>query len=147
MSRKLYKEYVYGPLLKKDLIFLSIFTILIFIINYNTGQLLENLDLIIVLILVIIFIPMGQVKILENYNKRLHNGKIEKTVITFDKNIVMDEGKQHLEIGYSQISKIVETKSLVVLMMGRFSAVIVYKDGFTKGTLEEFKQFIDKKIN
>lgn len=58
----------------------------------------------------------------------------------------MDEGKVHLEFEYNQITKIVETKSFIVLRLSENSAILVLKDGFVKGTQEEFSKFINEKI-
>ena len=58
----------------------------------------------------------------------------------------MDEGKVHLEFEYSQIKQIVETNHFIVLKLGDNSAILVFKNGFTKGNKEEFIKFIKNKI-
>ena len=90
--------------------------------------------------------PIIMIQNFENASKRLNNGKIEKTHIVFDKNIVMDEGKVHLEFEYSQIQKVTQTKHFIALKLGDQSAILAYKDGFTKGKQEKFVEFINSKV-
>ena len=62
-------------------------------------------------------------------------------------NIVMNEGKVHLEFEYSQIIKILQTKNFIVLKTSEQSAILVLKDGFLKGTESDFIKFIENKLN
>lgn len=90
--------------------------------------------------------PILAVKQLEETEKRLNNGIIEKTNVKFSDNIVMNEGKVHLEFEYNQITKILHTKNFIVLKTSGQSAILVLKDGFLKGTESEFLKFIGEKI-
>ena len=54
--------------------------------------------------------------------------------------------KVHLEFEYSQVSKIVQTQNFIVLKLGKQSAILVYKNGFTEGSENEFIKFIEEKI-
>ena len=58
----------------------------------------------------------------------------------------MDEGKVHLEVEYSQITEIVQTKNFIVLKTSEQSAVLVYKNGFIKGNENDFMKFIEERI-
>ena len=58
----------------------------------------------------------------------------------------MNEGRVHFEFEYEQIKKIRETKNLIMLGLGKRSAILVYKSGFTEGTKEDFMKFIQEKI-
>ena len=93
-----------------------------------------------------IFMPMVVVRNVEASGKRLNNGKQEKTEVLFGDNIIMNEGRVHLEFEYEQIKKIRETKNLIMLGLGKSSAILVYKSGFTEGTKEDFMKFIQEKI-
>ena len=148
MNRKLTQEYVFNVIgIKMMIIGLLIF------IGGLTMYIIEN-DNIGYVMLTCAFIglfcaiasPIIMTKNFENASKRLNNGKIEKTHILFDKNIVMNEGKVHLEFEYSQIQKIKQTKHFILLKLGEQSAILVYKDGFTKGNQEKFVEFINDKI-
>ncbi len=54
----------------------------------------------------------------------------------------MDEGKVHLEFEYNQIKQILETKNFIVLKTSEQSAILVLKEGFTTGKVEDFITFI-----
>ena len=90
--------------------------------------------------------PIIMIYNIENTSKRINNGKIEKTSVEFDNNIKMNEGKVHLEFEYSQVSKIVQTPNFIVLKLGKQSAILVCKNGFTEGSENEFMKFIEEKI-
>ena len=92
-----------------------------------------------------IFTPLVSAKELEKSAKRLNNGNIEKTRVKFLDNIVMDEGKVHLEVEYNQITEIVQTKNFIVLKTSEQSAVLVLKNGFVKGNENDFMKFIEEK--
>ena len=147
-NRDLTKEYVYKILGKRIMIVgfgLFIISIILFFIETGTMK-YAMLGCALVGIIYAIITPIRLVNVLEKNAKRLNNGKIEKTRVVFGDNIVMDEGKAHLEFEYSQIEKIVETKNLLALIIGNNASILVLKDGFVKGTQEEFMKFINEKI-
>jgi len=148
MERKLYKEYVYNILCKKTIIIgllVAVLGIALFICM-NSERAYMVLATSIISIIVTIITPIITIKQLEETEKRLNNGKIEKTNIKFLNNIVMDEGKVHLEFEYHQIVKVVETKNFIVLGISEQSAILVFKNGFLKGNKNDFINFIEKKI-
>ena len=148
MERKYYKEYVLNVLCKK--IIITGLLVMIFGLIFTVFVGLENAKIVLTAAIIAgiasILTPVVTIKQLEDTEKRLNNGKIEKTKVIFSDNIVMDEGKVHLEFEYNQITKIVETKSFIVLRLSENSAILVLKDGFVKGTQEEFSKFINEKI-
>ena len=74
------------------------------------------------------------------------NGGVRpETVVTCSEIIELHEGMVHLTIEYHQIQKVVHLKHSYVLMLGKTNGVIIYPDCFTKGTFEEFKQFLREK--
>lgn len=148
MERKYYKEYVLNVLCKKIIITGLLVMIFGFIFTVFVG--LEDAKIVLTAAIIAgiasILTPVVTIKQLEDTEKRLNNGKIEKTKVIFSDNIVMDEGKVHLEFEYNQITKIIEIKSFIVLRLSENSAILVLKDGFVKGTQEEFSKFINEKI-
>lgn len=148
MERKYYKEYVLNVLCKK--IIITGLLVMIFGLIFTAFVGLEDAKIVLTAAIIAgiasILTPVVTIKQLEDTEKRLNNGKIEKTKVIFSDNIVMDEGKVHLEFEYNQITKIVETKSFIVLRLSENSAILVLKDGFVKGTQEEFSKFINEKI-
>ena len=99
--------------------------------------------------MVIVLTLIDPIIVVNNFMKNskvLGNNKIQKTIVKFDENIVMDEGKIHLEFEYSQIKKISETKNFIILKLAKTSSILVYKNGFVEGTEKEFIEFISGKI-
>lgn len=147
METKLYKEYVYNILCKKTIIIgllVAIIGLIIFIFVHSDKSYMI-LAASIISVVVAIITPIMTIKQLEESEKRLNNGKIEKTNIKFSNNIVMNEGKVHLEFEYNQIIKIIETENFIVLKISEQSSILVFKNGFIKGNKNDFMKFIEKK--
>lgn len=145
LNRKLIKEYVYNVLCKNIIISgyaLTIISLILFFVNKETLMLTISFISLITTILT----PILAINQIEENSKKLNNEKIEKTIITFSNNIVMDEGKAHLEFDYKQIKKITETKNFLVLSLSKQSAILVLKQGFTKNDNQNFLKFIKEKI-
>ena len=77
--------------------------------------------------------------------KKQNDGVLPETVVTFADTIEMREGMVHLTIEFRKIEKIVRLKNSYVLMNGKRTGIILDPDGFTKGTFEDFKQFLREK--
>lgn len=149
METKYYKEYVYNVLCKKTIIMgfiIALIGILFFFLTSSQNSYIVLTAAIIAFIFAILT-PIITVKQLEETEKRLNNGSIEKTNIKFSNNIVMNEGKVHLEFEYGQITQIVYTKNFIVLKTSEQSAILVLKNGFLKGNETEFLKFIKEKTN
>lgn len=149
METKYFKEYVYNVLCKK-IIITGVITALIGVLFFFFTS--SQNSYIVLTVAVIAFIsailtPIITTKQLEETEKRLNNGTIENTDIKFSNNIVMNEGKVHLEFEYGQITKIVYTKNFIVLKTSEQSAILVLKNGFLKGNETEFLKFIKEKTN
>lgn len=149
METKYFEEYVYNVLCKKLIIGGTIvfFLGLIPIIITNRNTIYECLFWFCIIAFPTIMTPGITAKNLEAAEKRLNNGKIEKTVVKFLDNIIMDEGKVHLEFEYNQITKIVQTKNFIVLKTSEETGILVFKNGFVKGNENDFMKFIEEKIN
>lgn len=145
---KLIKEYVYQILCKKIIFTGYIVFALGVILFFTLGTEMSYMVLTAGCISGVsaFLTPIITVKQLEENAKILNNGKIEKTYIQFSNNIIMNEGKVHLEFEYNQVNKILETKNFIVLKIGRQSAVLVFKEGFTTGNKEDFLTFVNNKM-
>ncbi len=148
-DKDLIKEYVFNvmgkmPMLRSLFLFI-LGLILYFIVEENMKYLMLACSF--VGIFCVVAFPIVMINNLEKAGKRLHNGHFEKTFVTFGDNIIMNEGKVHLEFEYNQIVKIHQTKRLIILSFSDNAGIIVSKEGFTKGTLEEFLPFIKEKTN
>ena len=148
METNFFKEYVYNVLCKKTIIIGSIVSIIgiLFFIFVDRKITYIVLTAAIIAGVTSILTPIITTKQLEETEKRLNNGKIEKTNVKFLNNIVMNEGKAHLEFEYNQITKIVQTKNFIVLKTSEQSAILVFKNGFLKGNETDFMRFIEEKI-
>ena len=148
MESKYFKEYVYNVLCKKTIIIGLIVMIIGILFYIFVGKEKATIVITAAIIagIVLILTPIITTKQLEDAEKRLNNGTIEKTNVKFSNNIVMNEGKVHLEFEYNQITNIVQTKNFIVLKTSEQSAILVLKDGFLKGTEIEFLKFIEEKI-
>lgn len=149
METKYFKEYVYNVLCKKTIIagfIISLIGILFFFLTSSQNSYIILTAAIIAFISAILT-PIITTKQLEEVEKRLNNGTIEKTNVKFLNNIVMNEGKVHLEFEYGQITQIVYTKNFIVLKTSNQSAILVLKNGFLIGNETEFLKFIKEKTN
>lgn len=149
METKYYKEYVYNVLCKKTIIMgfiIALIGILFFFLTSSQNSYIVLTAAIIAFISAILA-PIITTKQLEEAEKRLNNGNIEKTNIKFSNNIVMNEGKVHLEFEYNQITNVVQTKNFIVLKTSNQSAILVLKNGFLIGNETEFLKFIKEKTN
>lgn len=148
MNNKFIKEYVYQMLCKK-IIFIGylvfiIGIILFFVFDNEMSYMMLTAGCISGISALIT--PIINVKQIEENSKRLNNGKIEKTCVDFSNNIIMNEGKVHLEFEYNQITQMVETKNFIVLKTSSHSAILVFKEGFITGNKEDFLKFIGNNI-
>ena len=147
MDKSLIKEYVYRILGKKIIIVgIVIFVLASVIFGFdkeNTRYVMLAIG--IIGLLCSFLAPIIMIKTIENASKGLNNGKVEKTVLEFDKKIKLSEGIAKLEFDYNQIRKVRYTKSFIVLRIHKDASILVYKKGFTKGNERDFMKFIAKK--
>ena len=148
MNKKYINEYVYFVLCKPLLIMgllIGLAGISFFFILDGETRKLCLLGGVFALITAFIA-PVSTSKEIYENSKRLNSGNIKKTKVVFKENIVMDEGKAHLEFDYQQINKIIKTKNFIVLKLAKSSAILVFKDGFVKGEQSSFISFIESKM-
>ena len=94
-----------------------------------------------------IFYYKFRLKDMERNSFNLHNGKITETVFQFTEDkIILREGTILMEFDYNQIKVIKEHKLTYALMIGAYQGLVLKKDSFSIGTLDEFKEFIVNRI-
>lgn len=146
MDNAMLYSYVFKILCKKAFLMGLMVCVFLGVGVFLVGiELLYKLDFaILFFVLMEILLPITYIRTLKKAEKRLHQGEQIKTIVTFGENITMDEGNNHLEFSYNQITKICYTKEVWALMLGKNNAIIVKPTGFTQGTAMEFKQYIEK---
>ena len=77
--------------------------------------------------------------------KKQNDGVIPETVITFGDSIELHEGMVNITVEYRKIVRTVRLKHSYLLMIGKRNGVMLDPDGFTKGSFEDFKQFLREK--
>ena len=78
-------------------------------------------------------------------SKKNNEGIMPGTVVQFSDNIQIFEGMVHLTIEYRKVIKVARLKHSYCLFTSKRTAVMIHEDAFTKGTFEEFKQFLREK--
>lgn len=74
-------------------------------------------------------------------------GSIPETIIQFsDRDVVISELGKVKTFLYRELAEPMETKNLIILMIAKYAAIVVHKDGFTYGTLEDFRTFINERF-
>ena len=79
------------------------------------------------------------------HTKKQNDGILPETIASFGDHIEVDEGMVHYTIEYRKLMKVVSLKHSYVLMLGKRNGIILDASAFTKGTFEEFKQFLREK--
>ena len=79
-------------------------------------------------------------------NTKIQNdGTIPETIVIFGDTIEMHEGMLHVTVEYRKIVRTIHLKHSYALMINRKNGIIIDPNKFTKGTFEEFKQFLREK--
>ena len=97
------------------------------------------------LLLFFAFMPHWYTWLTMRATKKQNDDQQPETVITFGETIELREGMVHLTIEYRKIVRVLRLKHSYMLMMGKHNGVMLDPNGFTKGTFEEFKQFLRAK--
>ena len=77
--------------------------------------------------------------------KKQNDGVAPEVIITFGETIKLHEGMVDITVEYRKIQKVVRLKHSYMLMIGKRNGLMLDPEGFTKGTFEEFKQFLRDK--
>lgn len=100
-----------------------------------------------ILIFTILITPPMTIRQMQEYDRKLNNGKKNEAIIQFGEKISISQGTFFLTIEYSQILKTYELRNSFVLMFTKNSGIIIDPNGFTIGDFSDFKEFISRKCN
>lgn len=148
-TKDIFSEYAKGVIQKKAqhiAIPLAAFFLLVSIIdffNMDFGSAAFLFPFGIVLLFYPAILARVPVKKAYEQQKLLNGGKeLEKTTRFSDRIDMVSSNKAEYSFAYSQVTQIYETKNLLILKINRKVNLLLDKDGFTVGNLEEFRYFI-----
>ena len=148
-SRKMITEfgrkYATGPKWAYLITFWTIYVLLL-LIPLLAGR-LEQTQAILIITLGIVMLYVGLLPQIYAWSscrasKMQNDGIQPETVITLGDTIELHEGMIHITVEYRKIVKVVRLKHSYLLMLGKRNGVMLDPNSFTKGTFEEFKQFL-----
>ena len=100
----------------------------------------------ILMALYLFFQPRIAAKLHMRRANKFHDGIIPQTQVLFgEEELIAQSGDSKLKIPYNKLNKIKVSKNLMILTVKKYSHVTICKDGFTKGTYEEFLAFLRAK--
>lgn len=147
MMREYFRKYGTGPRLPVIIVtalvwvVIAAFCAMIDIMEEMKGPLF----LVAVLDITLFFLPYLTAWVSLRNGKKLNNGVLPETIVTFGEKIELHEGMIHITVEYEKIVRVVRLKHSYMLMLGKRNGLILDPNGFTKGSFEEFKQFIRRK--
>lgn len=74
-----------------------------------------------------------------------HHGKLPVNIARFGEKISIENAESSRNWEYHQLTKVRSFKRSYCLCFGDNTVLLLYRDHFTKGTFEEFKQFLRTK--
>ena len=147
MMAEFARKYSVGPKWPIVIVFWSLY-LFILIPCIVSAELHDELFLLIVLgvsMLAVDFMPHFYAWSTLRNAKKQNDDVLPETIITFGDVIELHEGMVHLTIEYRKITRVIRLKHSYMLMLGKRNGVMLRTDCFTKGTFEEFKQFLSAK--
>ena len=148
-TEEMLREYVNVVLCRK----IKIFGILIFIVGIimMTYSLSDKNYIIssfigisaVISIIISILTPSLTIKEIKENKNGINGFSKDETVVQFGDKIKFNEGAFSITIEYCQIKNIYDLKYTYILMLDKNNEIILSPTGFTKGTFEEFKDFIN----
>ena len=141
------RKYSVGPRWPIVIVFwiIYLFVLIPCIVNVESYDELPLLIVLGVIMLAVGFMPHFYTWSVFQNVKKQNDGVQPETIITFGDVIEMHEGMVHLTIEYRKIVRVVRLKHSYMLMLGKRNGIMLRTDCFTKGTFEEFKQFLQAK--
>lgn len=95
--------------------------------------------------LAVSFLPEWYARSVMTNAKKQNDGVAPEVIITFGETMELHEGMVRVTLEYRKIQKVVRLKHSYMLMIGKRNGLMLKPDSFTRGTFEEFKQFLREK--
>lgn len=126
-------------------LFITVASIIFSVMEYRNNSKIFSIVLGGIAIIGILFYIISIPKTLKKVRSQ-KNILSEKVIqITFNHVNIFENGLER-KIKFGEIVSVLEDAENMYLMLDKTNGVIINKSGFTKGTFEEFKKFIDKKF-
>lgn len=75
-------------------------------------------------------------------------GNIPETIIQFsDDDVVISELGKVKTFHYRELAEPMETKNLIIMLISRYAGIVVKKDSFSYGDVDDFREFIKSKYD
>lgn len=74
--------------------------------------------------------------------KQVYGDKLPTTLVQLGDQIRLQEGPCDITMAYDQITEIYLLPKIIVLMSGKANGILMKRDGFTRGDVQEFPSFI-----
>ncbi|MCW5715298.1 MAG: YcxB family protein [Bauldia sp.] len=151
-SSQILIEYIYKVVLGRIQLILSLFIaaiIIAVIIVVLYSDRTTPVGLIVWCVLIVVWMWIGAPLLclwrMKSQARRMHNWKQPESVLYFGERIAIEEGTITMKFEYSQITRTHDLRRSYVLMIGKIG-IILSKEGFAKGSLDDFRRFISEKI-
>lgn len=135
--------------LKITYIILSVVLLFSAALLFSSGSAVQSIPIIIFVIMMLAlsfsYPKLMGVNLFKNYTK-LHNASPIPSEVVFCENHIFDNSNNSsTTFEYSQLERIVETDEHFFLMITKSAGLILRKDGFTQGDINQFRGFIASK--
>ena len=141
------RKYLLGPRMPVLVVFWVFFAVFL-ALSIQNGTIYDRKYMLFVFgifMLTVSFLPHLYARGVIQGNKKQNDGILPETVVIFGDTIEIHEGMVHLTIEYRKIVRTIRLKHSYMLMLGKRNGVMLDPNGFTKGSFEEFKQFLRTK--
>ena len=143
------RKYAVGPKLSRVIAFWVLYIFVLVPVLLAPDQFDSSLRVVLVVLgpvmLAVAFLPQFYAWSAIRNSKKQNDDVLPETLITFGETIELHEGMVHITVEYRKIQRVIHLKHSYMLMIGKRNGVMVAPNGFTKGTFEEFKQFLREK--
>lgn len=92
-----------------------------------------------------VLLPQACAKLEMHRIRKKYGGAVPTSITWFGSEIATNDGEGKQYFSYSQITNVRMFSDYFAIFVDHFTLLLLSYDGFTKGTFEEFKQFLREK--
>ena len=143
------RKYSVGPRMPLVIIFWVLYAFSAIPVLVDSAAFGENVPRMLlimgVVMLIFSFMPHWYTWMSMRGTKKQNDNIQPEVILTFGDTIELYEGMVHITVEYRKIVRVLRLKHSYMLMIGKRNGVMLDLNGLTKGTFEEFKQFLREK--